>query len=429
MRRPAWWPPAELLVAPVLVVFLLHAITTRAALFPNQGDLLLYFQKAEAFAAGGLPYRDFGFEYPPLALVSMAVPYLLWPGGNVDFDLYRWLFTAWQGLLLVATVLVCARLADRLMEDSSGGEGTPVTADVVQRAGMRLLVLVIVTAPSLAFRFDLLPALLTALAVLAIVEDRPGGAGALIALGGLVKVYPLVLAPMAAAIWLARRDRIGFASLFAGGAFTIAIVLLPFSLFVGEAAWSFLAYQTGRGLQIETVAAGFILLGDVLAGRVPQFAFEFGAVHVSGAAADRYLAVQPFLFILGPLLVAAIAYVAARADLAALGRIRAVTVIGLTVAAVTMFIVTNKVISVQYVVWLLPLAALLGRTGFWLSVTIGVLSVAIHPLFYEALLRVELPAVILLCVRNVLFIGLLAWLLADVVRRAPGAALEPEIVR
>jgi hypothetical protein len=414
-RRPAWWPTAELLVAPALVVLLLHAVTTRAALFPNQGDLLLYFQKAEALANGGLPYRDFAFEYPPLALLSMAIPYFAWPG-SMDFDVYRWTFTAWQMLLLVATVVVTARLGDVIARELPAVERLAF----VRAAGLRLLILVIVTAPSIAFRFDLLPALLVALAVLAVLEGDAGWAGVLVALGGLVKVYPLVLVPILVALWLARGDRIGIVGFLAGVGFTIGVVLLPISLFAGDAAWNFLAYQADRGLQLETVAAGFILLGAALGGATVPLEFEFGAVHVAGAAADAYLSVQPWLFVLGPLIVAAFGYVAARSELAAAGRIRGTTVVALALAAITMFILGNKVISVQYVVWLLPLAAFVSRGPFWLTVGIGVLSVAIHPLLYDGLIDQELPIIVILCLRNLLLIGLLGWLLAEIALRAPG---------
>lgn len=417
LRRPAWWPPAELLVAPALVILLLNAVTTSEALFPNQGDVLLYFRKAEALAAGGMPYRDFAFEYPPLALVSMAVPYVAWPAGNVGFDLYRWLFTAWQAILLVGMAIVAARLADLLAEGSAILE----RASSARRAGTRLVILVLVTAPSLTFRFDLLPALLTALAVVAILERRAGWAGVLIGLGALVKLYPLVLVPVVVAIWLARGDRMGLVAFFAGLGFTVAIVLLPFSVLAGDAAWSFVTYHSARGLQVESVAAGFILLGAVLRGQTVPFEFEFGAVHVAGAAADRFLAVQPVLLVLGPLVVAAIGYLVARSEVAALGRVRAATVIGLALAVVTMFIVTNKVVSVQYVVWLLPLAALLAGGPFWLAAVIGALSIIIHPAFYESLLRQELGIILVLCLRNLLLIGLLAWVLTAVLRTGPPA--------
>jgi uncharacterized membrane protein len=358
-----------------------------------------------------LPYRDFAFEYPPLALISMAVPYFAWPG-TMDFDVYRWTFTAWQMLLAAATAVVTARLADLVARDRPWGE----RRSFAWMSGLRLVILAIVTAPSLAFRFDLLPALLVALAVLALLEDEPGWAGVLIALGGLVKVYPLVLAPLFVAIWLARHDRLGTVTFVAALGFSVAAILLPVSLLAGDAAWNFLAYQSDRGLQLETVAAGFILLASALEGVVVPFEFEFGAVHVAGAAADAYLRVQPWLFVLGPLVVAAFGFVAVRAEMSARGRLRGATIVALVIATVTMFIVTNKVISVQYVVWLLPLAALLVRGQFWLVVVIGLLSVAIHPLFYDALLREELPIIVILCLRNALLIALLGWILLDVVR-------------
>ena len=54
------------------------------------------------------------------------------------------------------------------------------------------------------------------------------------------------------------------------------------------------------------------------------------------------------------------------------------------------------------------------------------LSVAIHPVFYEALLREELPIIVVLCVRNVLFIGLMGWVLADLTLRTARPVTAPE---
>src|SRR5215208_1838184 len=95
-----------LLTIPPLMVLAVAALYPTNQLFPNQGDLNLYLQKAQAFAAGGLPYRDFSFEYPPAALVPMVVPYLLGFSGTVDLDRYKWLFAGWNALLLLGLVLM-----------------------------------------------------------------------------------------------------------------------------------------------------------------------------------------------------------------------------------------------------------------------------------------------------------------------------------
>jgi hypothetical protein len=89
------------------------AATEEAAKLPAQRDVMLYFEKAVALAAGSVPYRDFPFEYPPLALASMVVPYLAEDRGP-DFETYRWLFLGWEGLLLALLVIVVARAGKAL---------------------------------------------------------------------------------------------------------------------------------------------------------------------------------------------------------------------------------------------------------------------------------------------------------------------------
>jgi hypothetical protein len=420
---PGWWPPLELLVGPALVVVVLQVITTHEALFPHQVDLLLYFEKAEAFARGELPYRDFDFEYPPLALVSMVVPYVAWPWGPPDFNAYRWLFTAWQALLLLGLALATARLAALIVGDHGGDE----MRGAVRRAGIRLLILAIVMAPSLAFRFDLLPALVTALVLIAFIRGLAGRAGALVGIGGLVKVYPLVLAPVLAAAWFAvgRSRPVAFAAAIG---VTVSLFVLPLTLLAGDATWIFITYHADRGLQLESVAAGFTMLGAVLRGGRAPINYEFRGVEIGGAAADAQVAIQAWLLVIGPLVVALVALVAAQRDRDRLGAIQPTTAVSMAAAAVLVFIVTNKVISVQYVVWLLPMAVLLPRGQFWTAVAIAALSVLIHPAFYSHLIDQELWIVAVLCLRNVLLLVLLGWIMFQLLRPRPASSARDHAV-
>lgn len=409
--RP-WWPPTELLLAPLLVVVLINALTPTAALSPNQVDVLMYLQKAEALARGGVPYRDFAFEYPPLALLAMAAPYFAWPWPGLDLGTYRWLFTGWQSLLLVALVVVAARIADRLARD------LPVAdrAAAVRVVAVRLLVLAIVAAPSLAWRYDLLPALLAAIAILLALEGRASLAGVLLGLGILAKVYPVVLVPALGAIWLAPVDRRRLAGFGAGMVATVAVGMLPVILLVGDRAWGFVTYQADRGLELETVPAGLILLQGAWSGARVPLTFDFGAVHVTGGAAGTYLAIQPWLSLISFAALAALGVALSRRELRVAGAVHARTIVALAAAFILLLLVTNKVFSVQYIVWLLPLAALLSRGQFWLAALIGALSVGIHPLFYKQLIAQDGAIVWLLNVRNGLVVALLAWVVATLVR-------------
>ena len=414
--RHGWFPPAELLLAPALVIVLINALTPTAALFPNQADVLVYMHKAEALARGEVPYRDFALEYPPLALLAMAVPYFSWPWQPPSFEVYRWLFTAWESLLLVVLVIVASRMAGSFVR----GVATPASTAASRAIAGRVLVLVIVVAPSLAWRLDLLPATLAALAILAALQGRAALAGAAVGLGALAKIYPLALVPALAAMWLVPVYGRRLARFGAGLGATISIGLLPILVLAGDQAWSFVTYQAERGLQLETVPAGLILLAGAWSGGHVALTFDHNAVHVAGNAAELYLTVQPWLSLICFAALAALSLTLYRRELRFMGSVQPRTIIAISIAFILLLLVTNKVFSVQYTVWLLPLVAFLPRAQFWLAAVIGALSIGIHPLLYKLLIAQDAAVIGLLNVRNGLVVALLAWILATVVRGSIG---------
>lgn len=414
--RLGWWPPAELLLAPVIVIVLLNVLTPTAAFLSSQADVLVYLHKAEALARGEVPYRDFPFEYPPLALLAMAIPYFAWPWRPVSLESYRWLFTAWESLLLVGLVIVASRIAHQLAREFAPDNRVLFTRSV----GLRVLVLVIAVAPSIAWRFDLLPAVLAALAILLALEGRAALAGLALGLGVLAKVYPLVLVPALAAVWLAPVDRRQVAGFGASLMATTSMGLLLAFLIAGDRAWGFVTYQADRGLQIETVPAGLILLvRGWTGGRVPV-TFGSSSVQVAGTAANVYLAVQPWLSLICVALLAALTLVLYRREMRSKGAVQPSTVVATAATFILVLLVTNRVFSVQYIVWLLPLAAFLSRGQFRLALVIGALSIGIHPLFYSQLIAQDPAVVWLLNIRNGLVVALLAWVLSALVGMSAG---------
>src|SRR5262249_6285705 len=77
--------------------------------------------------------------------------------------------------------------------------------------------------------------------------------------------------------------------------------------------------------------------------------------------------------------------------------------------ALLVFIVTNKVFSPQYVVWLLPFAPLLPRRHTAVAGAIIALTIVIFPYDYGSLLAFQPAPVILLNLRNSMVV---AWLVA-----------------
>lgn len=402
-----------LVLLPPAVVLLVGAITPTAALHPDQNDVGLYLDKARQLVAGLVPYRDYPLEYPPGALIPMVAPYLAALSRSVDLAAYKVLFAGWEALLLLALGLVVERIGDRI-----GGRAT----------ALRLLVLTVGAALAITWRYDLFPALLATIAVWAALERRLAVVGVALGIGVLAKLYPAVLLPALALPWLRPLDLRGLLRLGAIFGLTVVLGLLPFVALAGDDAYAFVDYQIGRGLQIESIGGGLLLLVGSLSGKPTDLSFGFGAVQVEGALAKDVLAVLPVLTVVG---FASIAWLGWRRlrdegqpeamldDDNDTGRgVRATTVVSIAFASLLVLLVTSKVYSIQYVVWLLPFLALLRGWPFWLGVAIAALTMPIHPILYSDLVRQEALPILVLNLRNTLVVALTLWTLWSLRQRA-----------
>jgi hypothetical protein len=408
--------PLLYLAIPGVVIMAAAALTPAKEFTANQGDVRLYFDNAAAIVAGRTPYSQVPLEYPPLALVPMLVPYLLAPGGHPDFDQYTWLFAGWEALLVLALGVVLVQVARR------GGMETR-RRDPGWIVAWRLPILVGGAALAIAWRFDLFAALLLAIALWATFADRPIVAGVALGLGVLAKLFPIVAAPALALAWLAPRDdgrllRFGFAT-----GLTVALGLLPFLAVAGTDALSFLGYQAQRGLEVESIGAGVVLLDGLARGQPVEMHSPFKAVEVFGPLAQSWLGLLPAMTLAGYGALAVAAWRAVRLDLALAGRVgtdRLTTVAG---ASVMVLLLTSKIFSIQYIVWLVPFAAVLPRRKFWLAAAIVVLTMPIHPFLFAGLVAQEPLPILVLNLRNALLLALTLWVLVDLWR---GRTRRPE---
>jgi hypothetical protein len=270
---------------------------------------------------------------------------------------------------------------------------------------------------AIAFRFDLFPALLLAIAVWAALGSRPATAGVAIGLGVLAKLFPLVILPAVAIPWLLPLDLRGLVRLGQGLVATMVAGLLPFVALAGaEPTFQFLRYNAERGLQVESIGGGLAVLGGLLRGQPVDMDFRFSSVNVDGGFAKAWLALLPVLTILGFGLLAWLAWGRIREERRAGTRALPSTIVAVATASLLLLLATSKVYSIQYVVWLVPLAALLGGRRFWLAAAVVALTIPIHPLLYEGLVKQEALPILVLNGRNALLIALLGWMLWDLGR-------------
>ena len=425
--------------APLPLLLLLYAIPfAAAAVTPMsdlqggpQGDVGLYLEKATQVLRGLAPYRDFPLEYPPFALVPMVVPLAIWPFGPPTLNVYAWLFAGQMAVLLVALGLVLGRIV-RLRatwpagsDDAAADPAADLRAEQ-RRVGIRLLILAAGASLALTWRFDLFPVLLAAVGLWAVLEHRPVAAGAAIGAGILAKLFPLVLAPAVAVAWLVPRDRFQLARFAAFAGVVVIGGMLPFVALAGYDAFGFVGYQAERGLQIESVGGGLVLLSGLMTGEPVQLVSRFSAWEVSRGLTDGLLALTPIAVLGGFVALALLGWPRTRADATRHGAVAPATIVTLSTGAILVLVLTSKVFSIQYVVWLVPFVALLPGRKFWLAAAAVALTIPIHPVLYEALVDQEALPILVLNLRNALLTALLGWMLWDLARPA---GLEPTTFR
>jgi len=293
------------------------------------GDVVLYQVWVRGMTSGhGLPVHDERWQYPPGAAVVLLIAGLA--------PRYMW---GLVGVVLVADAAVFFALLLR---------GQSPLGAAVWVVGPSLL------GPLTYARFDVVP---TAFAVCGLLWGRrPVLAGAALAIGGWVKVWPVLLLG-------ALRDRRAVPGALLGAAVaSIAVVLALAATGQLGAATAFLAFQQARGLQVESVAATPFMVARAF-GIGPPPVYQYGAMEVVTAGRDVAVAVCTAGEALVLVLFAAAALRAWRRPPPAAGPQAAGPPTAgqagadRALALVLGLMVTSRVLSPQYLLWALGLAA------------------------------------------------------------------------
>ncbi|MGC3997111.1 MAG: glycosyltransferase 87 family protein [Anaeromyxobacter sp.] len=373
--------------------------------FFDVSDVGLYHAYAAAIDAGRRPFLDFPAEYPPLALRLLAAPGH--PAAAGDYA--RW-FAGWMLLSLLAAGALVTAAAGR------GARSRRPALVTACAFGLSLPLLGAIVAN----RFDALVALALAGFAWSAAARRWGWAGAALGLGAAVKLTPAVLLPLALLLAADRRAR-GRALLAFGAA-----ALLPWlaeGAAAGPALLALVRFHGARPLQAESVLATPALLAHLAGLWEVHTGSAFGSQFVAAPGAGALARLS------GPLALALLALVyglawRARARLRAApgGAALAAT------AALLALLVPAKVLSPQYLVWLLPLAAWLAPHAPRLAGLLAGVLLLTHlefPARYWRFVRLEPGPVGLVVARNLALAAALAWalvLLAREARAAPPSA-------
>ena len=369
-------------------------------------DTPVYQRYGNQIAHGKVPYRDFHLEYPPGALPMFALPGLAAPGHGQDvkpgfrrtFETLMWMCGA-VALLAMALTLRALR-ADPWV---------PLLFAAVAPLALGSVIL---------SRFDLWPAVLVAGATAALVSARFRTGHVLLGIGAAAKFYPGVLLPLAVAYTWKRRGRREALICLGLAVGVFALIFLPFVVLAPGGVWHSVSVQLGRPLQVESLGAALLLVAHHVSGFGLAGETSHGSQNVAGTAAD-VLGIASTVVQVAVLVWIWVAFARGPATSSALVRASA--------AAVCAFIAFGKVLSPQFLIWLIPVVPLVrGRRGLWagaLLLAALVLTQVWFPFRYFRLaLDFEAGLSWVLLARDLVLVAL-ALLLASSLRRD---AIRPE---
>ncbi|MFR9754744.1 glycosyltransferase family 87 protein [Streptomyces sp. TR06-5] len=332
-----WWRPVRVVVLVVLGMFALgmvqklpcyeggwffgqtsqyvHACYSDIPhLYNGRGfadGLTPYVDRIPEETSGGMEY----LEYPVLTGLFMKVAAWATPGTGdiVEREQIYWLVNAGMLMVCAAVLAVCVSMTHR------------------RRPWDALLVAL---APALALNatinWDLLAVSLTAVGMLLWSRGRPLGAGVLLGLATAAKLYPvLLLGPLLVLCLRAGRLR-SFGAALGGAVLSWAVVNVPVMALTPEGWSKFYTFSQERHVDFGSV---WLILSQR-----SELTLDTGTVNTAAT----------LLMLAGCAGIALLALLAPRRPRFA----------ALAFLVLALFVLTNKVYSPQYVLWLIPLAAL-----------------------------------------------------------------------
>lgn len=369
----------------------------------------LFYDYGSALVAGQVPYRDYFVEYPPFALVFFTLPRLV--GAT-----FHWYYVAYQTQVVLFDLITLGALyAARDHSRPPWEILAPYT------------VAVLAVGPIILEQFDIFPAAFTLLAVVYYSRSRDTAAWIFLALGVMTKVYPLLIAPVFLLLdWrrgLRVRD-VGRAAI----AFTATcfVVVLPLLVIAPTSLTRMLAFHAQRGIHLDSTYGSLAMVMDALNVSYVHVVFTFRSWNLAGPVPDVLTRLSTPL--LGVLLLGAYALIAKCLRTLGDESTRDVRVVATCSALVLLAgLVGSKVLSPQYLIWVVPLVPLMTRPHRYLAWGVfaltGLMTYYIYPLRYGDLMYHHESAIAALAARSLLLVAL-TLIVADSLRLLSNKTVE-----
>jgi uncharacterized membrane protein len=345
-------------------------------------DTPVYEGYGSAIDHGLFPYRDFPVEYPPGALPVFVAPVYVY--GYASYaQVFGWLMAAFGVACLIAAALAGAR----------------------PRALAFIAVSPLLIGAMALSRYDLWPTLFVVCALAAFLHDRHRLGWLALGAAVVAKGFALAFVPVALVWTLRRRGPRELVLALAAGAAVVVAAVLPFAILAPDGLWHSVSGQLSRPLQIESLAASLLTTFSH-----PEVISTHGSLNLGG---QGWVAAVTSVLEFVVLVALWVAF--------ARGPATDERLIRYTAACLCAFVAFGKVLSPQFLIWLVPVVALVrGLRGIAACALLAGAMIATQVYFpgryWEYIFQLHLAWVVLL--RNVLLVALLATLSLPVRARA-----------
>lgn len=296
------------------------------------GDVDHYRANANEIFYGMVPYSDFMFEYPPLAIVLFMIPRII----SANMGAFHYIFA----FMAYLAVIVCYKYGCKIVE---GHNIKPFYIFLM------FAMMIVFANYFIVCRFDIFPAALILISFYYFKKEKYDVSFIMIAIATMVKLYPIILIPLMLCIFLRRRNYAEGLRYLILSSLICILCELPFLINDPGTAFAYLTYHSDRGIQVESIIANVLEFYGLMHPGEIGWEFVYGADHLTG---DLPNMIAPYV---NPatIIIVGISLILMMIRIRKTDESRIVGAIGIGCTLIVMiFVGFNKVYSAQYMIWI-----------------------------------------------------------------------------
>lgn len=307
---------------------------------PPHDDVLNFYEHSESIKSGLLPYKDFVFEFPPFSLLFFLIPGLF----TSDLNTYSFIF----GAMVVIFILISMYYLQKMCEMIHVNE---ITTSIL------FLVFFIIYFP--VNKFDVFVMCITLISIYCFMNRKIGMAYGLATFAAFTKMYPILIILIFLLINLFGKEDNKCKNIVCGlisCAIITAIAIVP--LMIAGVSFteiiSFVGFHSERGFHVESVFAVTVMLLSSLGLTSYSLVAAHYTCDVISPICDMFLpywtAITGLILIFSTIIIVKCIY-----NQNFNNRVLIIS----CMVIITTFVLTNKVFSTQYMVWIFPMMAII----------------------------------------------------------------------